>query len=110
MSRGFLPANPLLWTVDGPLGNYPDPIVRSVASTITKKNRKFWCYNEKTRVPDTFQFGAISDATAFRACRFFNKFRVFNSPEYSDSPRLHHIKSLVINRLRRFLYPCVPEA
>jgi len=30
-----------------PLENYPDPMVRSAASTITKKNRKFWCNNEK---------------------------------------------------------------
>jgi len=34
----------------------------------------------KSRVPDTYQFGAISAFSAFHACRFFNKLCVFNKP------------------------------
>ena len=45
----------------------------------------------KSRVPDTFQLGAIPDARAFLACRRINNLRVFNTSEYSDSPRLHQI-------------------
>jgi len=43
------------------------------------------------RVPDTFQLGAILSFTAFLAGRKINKLRVFNTPEYSSSPRLHHL-------------------
>jgi hypothetical protein len=32
----------------------------------------------RARVPDTFQLSAISAFLDFRACRFFNKFGVFN--------------------------------
>jgi hypothetical protein len=42
----------------------------------------------KTRVPDTFQLGAISWYCAFSAGREINNLRVFNTREYSDSPRL----------------------
>jgi len=42
----------------------------------------------KTRVPDTFQLGAILSYTAFLAGRKINNLRVFNIPEYSNSPRL----------------------
>jgi hypothetical protein len=45
--------------------------------------------NEKSRVPDTFQLGAIPDARAFLASRKISNLRVFNTAEYSDSPRLH---------------------
>ena len=41
-------------------------------------------------VPDTFQLGAISAFFDFRAGRFFNNLRLFNIPEYSDSPRLQN--------------------
>jgi hypothetical protein len=44
----------------------------------------------ESRVPDTFQLGAILAYTAFLAGREINNLRVFNTPEYSDSPRLHH--------------------
>jgi hypothetical protein len=44
-----------------------------------------------SRVPDTFQLGAISPFSAFRAARKIDKLRVFRTPEYSDSPRLPHI-------------------
>jgi hypothetical protein len=43
----------------------------------------------KTRVPVTFQLGAISPCSAFLACGKINNLRVFNTPEYSNSPRLH---------------------
>jgi hypothetical protein len=43
------------------------------------------------RVPDTFQLGAILSYTAFLASRKINRLRVFNTPEYSNSPRLHHL-------------------
>jgi hypothetical protein len=45
---------------------------------------------ENPHVPDTFQLGAIPDARAFLACRRINNLRVFDKPEYSDSPRLRH--------------------
>jgi len=44
----------------------------------------------------------IPRVSRFERLRFFNKLPVFNGPEYSDSPRLHHIKGFVINRLPRF--------
>jgi len=47
------------------------------------------------RVPDTFQLGAISAATAFSASRFFNNLRVFNAHEYSDSPGRHQSFALI---------------
>src|SRR5713101_7763988 len=53
-------------------------------------------------VPDTFQLGAILPFFAFLASRKINKLRVFNTSEYSDSPRLHDTKPSVINRLRTF--------
>lgn len=46
----------------------------------------------KSRVPDTCQLGAILAYTAFLAGRVFYKLRVFNSREYSDSPRLHFVE------------------
>jgi hypothetical protein len=46
--------------------------------------------NEKSRVPDTFQLGAISWYCAFLAGREISNLRVFNRSEYSDSSRLHH--------------------
>jgi hypothetical protein len=49
----------------------------------------------KSRVPDTFQVGAISEFSDFPASRFFYKLRVFNTREYSGSPRLHHSYSLL---------------
>ena len=49
---------------------------------------------------DTFQLAAILPCSAFLASRKINKLRVFNKPEYSDSPRLHHLKVSVINRLQ----------
>ena len=64
----------------------------------------------QTRVPDTFQFGAISWYCAFLADRKINNLRVFNSSTYSDSPRLHHSKvwqSVIRFSLRR---PGIPVA
>ena len=43
------------------------------------------------RVPDTFQLGAILSYTAFLASRKINKLRVFNTPEYSNSPLVHQL-------------------
>jgi len=43
------------------------------------------------RVPDTFQLGAILQYRAFLASQVFNNLRVFNTREYSDSFRLHHV-------------------
>ena len=51
---------------------------------------------EPSRVPDTLQLSAISAARAFCASRFINNFPVFNGPEYSDSPCLHHLTLTVI--------------
>ena len=68
----------------------------SSASAITKKESKILVLQRKTRVPDTFQLGAISDARAFCASRLFNKLRVnvhrlenrsVASTEISFSPR-----------------------
>ncbi len=42
----------------------------------------------KSRVPDTFQLGAIFAFFAFSASRIFSNLRVFNTLAYSDSPRL----------------------
>src|SRR5262249_39378921 len=81
-----------------PLGNHADLTVRWPHGRSQKKNRKFWCYSEKPR-SRYVELGAISDASAFCASRFFNKFRIFNSPEYSDSPPLP-IKSRTIKRLQ----------
>ena len=61
------------------------------------------------RVPDTFQLGAILPFPAFGASRKINKLRVFNTPEYSDSPRLHQFKATVINNLQRFRCIRVPD-
>jgi len=57
----------------------------------------------KIRVPDTFQLGAILPFFAFLASRKINKLRVFNTSEYSDSPRLHHLNTSVITKLQPFL-------
>jgi hypothetical protein len=46
-------------------------------------------------VPDMFQLGAISQFLAVLAPRKINKFCVFNQPEYSDSPGLHHSFALI---------------
>jgi len=46
----------------------------------------------KSRVPDTFQLSAILPCSAFLASRKISNLRVFNNPEHSDSPRLHHSK------------------
>ena len=54
----------------------------------------------KPYVPDTFQLGAIFACSAFLAFRKINKLRIFNTPEYSNSPRLHHFKVCVIYRLQ----------
>ena len=43
----------------------------------------------KSRVPDTFQLGAICAILAFLAFLVFAKLRVINTAAYSDSPRLH---------------------
>jgi hypothetical protein len=55
------------------------------------------------RVPDTFQLGAILPFCAFLAARKMNNLRVFNGPEHSDSPRLHHTKAFIINMLQNSL-------
>jgi hypothetical protein len=57
----------------------------------------------KIRVPDTFQLGAILPFFAFLASRKINKLRVFNTSEYSDSPRLQSLNCCVINGLHRIL-------
>src|ERR1700746_2839879 len=44
------------------------------------------CCAARFRVPDMFQLGAILSGSAFLACRKINNLRVFNTPEYSDSP------------------------
>jgi hypothetical protein len=49
------------------------------------------CKDEKPRVPDTFQLGAILSYRAFLAGRKINNLRVSNNAEYSNSPRLHHL-------------------
>lgn len=59
-------------------------------------------------VPDTFQLSAISQFSAFLACRKINKLRVFNTRQYSDSPRLQDHNSFAINRLRRICGVDVP--
>jgi hypothetical protein len=59
--------------------------------------------NRKPRVPDTFQLGAILTCSAFLASRKVNNLRVFNNPEYSDSPRLH-LKARVANRAAPIRY------
>jgi hypothetical protein len=41
-----------------------------------------FAWQPKTRVPDTFQLGAISAILAFLASRKINKLRVFNTSEY----------------------------
>jgi hypothetical protein len=64
----------------------------------------------KSRVPDTFQLGAIPDARAFLAGRKINNLCVFNEPDYSDSPRLHAFNYCVINGLRRMFGVNVPLA
>jgi hypothetical protein len=66
-------------------------------------NLEFCSANEKSRTPDTFQLGAILPFFAFLASRKINKLRVFNTPDYSDSPRLHHLNASVINKLQPFL-------
>ncbi len=53
----------------------------------------------KIRVPDTFQLGAILPFFAFLASRKINKLRVFNTSEYSDSPRLHDLKVFIIDKI-----------
>src|SRR6266850_1538488 len=63
----------------------------------------------KSRVPDTFQLGAILPCSAFLASRKINNLCVFNRHEYSDSPRLHHIKASVINKLQRCGCARVPD-
>jgi hypothetical protein len=65
--------------------------------------------NEKPRVPDTVQLGAISPFSAFLASLKISNLRVFNIREYSDSPRLHHIKASVINKLQRYGSARVPD-
>jgi hypothetical protein len=50
----------------------------------------------KSGVPDTFQLAAILSYTAFLAGRKINKLRVFKTGEYSDSPRLHHLKDCFV--------------
>jgi hypothetical protein len=42
---------------------------------------------QKSRVPDTFQLGAILPILAFLASREINKLHAFNGAEYSSSPR-----------------------
>jgi hypothetical protein len=61
------------------------------ATSNVSRQPNFRLANEKSRVPDTFQLGAISAATAFSASRFFDNLRIFNGREYSDSPRRHHL-------------------
>jgi hypothetical protein len=50
--------------------------------------------SEKSGVPDTFQLGAIFEVLAFLASHKINKFRVFNTPEYSNSPASTNLKLL----------------
>lgn len=70
------------------------------------KNQILTC-QPKSRVPDTFQFGAIPDARAFLAFRKINNLSVFNTCEYSDP--LRNIKALVINKLQRCWCTPVPD-
>ena len=64
----------------------------------------------RIRVPDTFQLGAISPCSAFLACLKINKLRVFNTPGYSDFPRLQNFNYFVINGLRGICGVHVPLA
>jgi hypothetical protein len=63
----------------------------------------------KSCVPDTFQLGAIPDAGAFLACRKINNLSVFNTPEYSDSPRLHQSFFLILKGLHGPVLACTPD-
>jgi len=49
------------------------------------KELKILMGQRKSRVPDTFQLGAISNARAFLTGRKINNLCVLNNPEYSDS-------------------------
>jgi hypothetical protein len=66
-----------------------------------RSNLEFCSANEKSRVPDTFQLGAILPFFAFLASRKINKLRVFNTPDYSDSPRLQNSNDLEVEAKRK---------
>ena len=80
-----------LRTDNGQTGSYFRVKSRSRKLKDRCQRIKFLMGQRKSRVPDTFQLGAIPDARAFLACRKINNLRVFNTSEYSDSPRLHQI-------------------
>jgi len=67
------------------------PLCSPVARKMSSSAQKIVRIPRKSRVPDTFQLGAIPAFSDFGACPFFNNLCVFNTPEYSNSPRLHHL-------------------
>jgi hypothetical protein len=83
-----------------PLTAKPLPLPTSAqAETSTRIGQSGCRGSRKSRVPDTFQLGAISPCSAFLASRQINKLSVFNKPEYSDSPRLQGFNYFIINGL-----------
>ena len=83
------------------------PLCSPVARKMSSSAQKIARIPKKSRVPDTFQLGAISAFFDFRARRFFNNLRVFNTPEYSNSPRLHHLFLCVFIGVLSILIPVV---
>ena len=75
---------------------------------LSHRRRLFFLKFDFRRVPDTFQLGAISPCPAFLASRKINNLRVFNPPQYSNSPRLQAVNFCVINGLDRISFVHVP--
>jgi hypothetical protein len=66
--------------------------------------RPDWCrwsrVRGKSRVPDTFQLRAILPFPTPLASRRINNLRVCRTAKYFDSPRLHHLLSVHLERRR----------